>query len=70
MSQIDHMQFDKKLDADYLAMSELTQEIGAIVENSFNQGRDVLLPCDVEHILKITSDVIHKIKSPLPQLTV
>ena len=64
------MQFDEKLCRDYVAVSELTQEIGSIVENSFNQGRDVLLPYDVERILKITSDVIHKIKSPLPELTV
>ena len=64
------MQYDKKLDHDYLALSELTQEIGAIVENSFNRGQDTLPPSDVEHVLKITSDVIHKIKSPLPELTV
>ena len=57
------MQLCKKLDSDYLAMSELTKEIGNIVLNSFNQGRDNLVPSDIEHILKITSDVTCKIKS-------
>ena len=57
------MQLCKNLDSDYLAMSELTKEIGNIVLNSFNQGRDNLVPSDIEHILKITSDVTCKIKS-------
>ena len=64
------MQLCKKLDSDYLAMSELTQEIGDIVLNSFNQGHDNLIPSDVEHILKITADVTCKIKSNMHELTV
>ena len=64
------MQLCKKLDSDYLAMSELTKEIGDIVLNSFNQGRENLIPSDVEHILKITSDVTCKIKSQMNELTV
>ena len=60
------MQLCAKLDSDYLAMSELTKEIGDIVLNSFNQGRENLASSDVEHILKITSDVTLKIKSQLP----
>jgi len=31
---------------------------------------DALIPSGVEHILKILSGVIHKIKSSLPELTV
>jgi hypothetical protein len=64
------MQFGEKLDSDYLAMSELTKEIGSIVQNSFDQRRDDLTPSDIEHILKITSDVTHKIKSQTRELTV
>ncbi|MFB5626524.1 MAG: hypothetical protein ACE5RQ_07120 [Nitrosopumilus sp.] len=64
------MQLCKKLDSDYLAMSELTKEIGDIVLKSFNQGRENLVPSDVEYILKITSDVTSKIKSQMNELTV
>jgi hypothetical protein len=64
------MQLCKKLDSDYLAMSELTKEIGDVVLNSFNQGRENLIPSDVEYILKITSDVTCKIKSQMNELTV
>jgi hypothetical protein len=64
------MQLCKKLDSDYLAMSELTKEIGDIVLKSFNQGRENLAHSDVEYILKITSDVTSKIKSQMNELTV
>ena len=61
---------DYKLDSDYLAMSELTKEIGLIVKDSFDEGRDDLSSSDIEHILKITSDVTHKIKLPLREITI
>ena len=44
---------DDKLDSDYLAMSELTKEIGLIVKNSFDKGQTDLSSSDVEHILKL-----------------
>jgi hypothetical protein len=64
------MNFSDKFDSDFLAMSELTQEISSIVQNSINQGNSNLTDLDVEYILKITSDVTHKIKSQLQELTV
>ena len=64
------MLIDEKLDSDYLAMSELTKEIGLIVKDSFDEGRTVLSSSDIEHILKITSDVTYKIKSQLQEITV
>jgi hypothetical protein len=64
------MQMCAKLNSDYLAMSELTKEISNIVLNSFNQGCDNLVSSDIEHILKITSDVTCKIKSNMHELTV
>jgi len=64
------MQLYKKLDSDYLAMSELTKEIGLIVKNSFDGGKTDLSTSDIEYILKITSDVTHKIKSQLPEITI
>jgi glutamine amidotransferase-like uncharacterized protein len=64
------MNFSDKFDSDFLAMSELTQEISSIVQNSINQGNSNLTDLDIEYILKITSDVTHKIKSQLQELTV
>ena len=60
---------NEKLDSDYLAMSELTKEIGLIVKDSFDEGRTDLSSFDIEHILKITSDVTCKIKLQLREIT-
>ena len=59
-----------KLDSDYFAISELTKEIGSIVQNSFDGGNVDLSSSDIEHILKITSDVTSKIKSQPEELIV
>ncbi len=59
-----------ELDSDYLAISELTTEIGMIVQNALNNGQDNLSKTDIEHVLKITSDVTSKIQQPLTKLTV
>ena len=64
------MLVDEKLDSYYLAMSELTNEIGLIVKDSFDEGRADLTSSDIEYILKITSDVTHKIKSQLLEITI
>ena len=64
------MIINEKLDSDYLAMSELTKEIGLIVHDSIDEGRTDLSSSDIEHILKITSDVTHKIKSQLQEITI
>ena len=61
---------DEKLDSDCLAMSELTKEIGLIVNDSLDGGQADLLSSDIEHILKITSDVTHKMKSQLQEITI
>jgi hypothetical protein len=57
---------NEKFDSEYLAMSELTKEIGLIVQDSLDEGQSDLSSSDIEHILKITSDVTLKIKSKLP----
>ena len=60
----------EKLDSDYLAMAELTKEIGSLVQKSINKGRKELTPSDIEHILKMTTDVTFRIKSKSQELTV
>ena len=64
------MNSSSKLDSDYFAISELTKEIGSIVQNSLNDGNTDLSSSDIEHILKITTDVTCKIKSRPEELTV
>jgi len=64
------MDCSEKLDSDYLAMAELTKEIGSLVQKSINKGRKELTPSDIEHILKMTTDVTLRIKSKSQELTV
>ena len=64
------MNLNDEVDSDYLAMVELIKEIGSIVQNSINQRRDELNPDEIEHVMKITSDVITKLKKESVKLTV
>jgi len=64
------MNITDEIDSDFLAMVELTKEIGFIVQNSINESRDELNPDEIEHVLKITSDVITKLKKQSVKLTV
>jgi len=64
------MNFNDELDSDYLAMVELTKEIGFIVQNSINQCRDELTPDEIKHVIKMTSDVITKLTKQSMELTV
>ena len=74
INNLDHkffdMEFSEKTDTDILAMSELTKEIGAIIQKSVDEGNRDLTPSDIEHILKLTSDVTNKIKSEVKEITV
>ncbi len=60
----------EKLDSDYLAIAELTKEIGFLVQRCINQGRKELTRSDIEHILKMTSDATLRMKPKPPKLLV
>ncbi len=60
----------EKIDSGYLAMAELTKEIGSLVQRSINQGNKELSASDIEHILKMTSDVTLEIKSKSLELRI
>ncbi len=64
------MDFDDEVDSDCLAMVELTKEISTIAQIAINQSRDELNPDEIEHVIKITSDVIAKLKKHSIKLTV
>ena len=60
----------EKIDSEYLAMAELTKEIGSLVQKSVNQGNKELTASDIEHILKMTTDVTLQIKSKSLELRI
>ena len=60
----------EKIDSGYFAMAELTKVIGFLVQRSVDQGNKELTPSDIEHILKMTTDVTLKIKSKSQEITV
>ena len=60
----------EKIDSGYLAMAELTKEISSLVQKSINQGNKELTASDIEHILKMTTDVTLQIKSKSPEIRV
>ena len=64
------MNFYDEIDSDYLAMVELTNEISHIVQNSIDNCRDELQPDEINHVIKMTSDVIKKLKKQTVKLTV
>jgi len=64
------MDCSEEYESDCVAMAELTKEIASLVQKSIDEGHEDLTPFDIEHILKMTSDVTHKIKIQSPELTV
>jgi len=60
----------EKIDSGYLAMAELTKEISSLVQKSINQGNKELTASDIEHILKMTTDVTLQIKSNPPEIRI
>jgi len=70
LTSFTELDYPEKLISDYLAMSELTAEVGAIVQQSINERHEELTPSDIEHILKITSDVTERLKPHTLELTV
>ena len=53
-----------------MAIAELTKEIGTVVEQTLEKGNSDLTPSDIEHILKMSSDVAYKIRLQNKELTV
>jgi hypothetical protein len=45
-----------------LALESLNQEVSSIAQHSFNEGREHLNDLEIEHLIKMTNDVVMKIK--------
>jgi hypothetical protein len=64
------MDCTEQLDSDYLAMAELTKEIGSLVQRSIDQNNPDLASSEIEHILSMTANVTLGMKFQIPELTV
>ncbi len=64
------MDCTEKINSDYLAMAELTKEIGSLVQRTINEGNKELTASDIEYILKMTTDVTLQIKSRSVELRI
>ena len=43
----------------------LKEEVGYVARHSFDEGRDYLNDSEIEHLIKMTDDVVLKIKKQL-----
>jgi hypothetical protein len=46
-----------------LALESLQNEVSFMAQHSFDEGREHLNDLEVEHLIKMTSDVVMKIKN-------
>ncbi len=53
-----------------LSMECLKQEISLMAQHSFDEGREHLNDLEIEHLLKMTSDVVMKIKRQTTEIYV
>ena len=50
------------LNTTVLALESLHQEVSFMTRHSFDEGREHLDDLEIEHLIKMTSDVVMKIK--------
>jgi len=45
-----------------LVLQSLQQEVSFVAQHSISEGREYLNDLDIEHLIKMTNDVVKKIK--------
>ena len=50
-----------------LALQSLQQEVSFMGQHSLNEGREHLNDLEIEHLIKMTNDVVMKIKQQLKE---
>ena len=45
-----------------LALDSLNREVSSMAQHSFNEGREHLNDLEIEHLIKMTNNVVMKIK--------
>ncbi len=53
-----------------LTLECLHQEVSLMAQHSFDEGREHLNDLEIEHLLKMTRDVVMKIKRQTPEMLV
>ncbi len=51
-----------------LSMECLQQEVSLMAQHSFDEGREHLNDLEIEHLLKMTNDVLMKIKKQTKEM--
>jgi hypothetical protein len=52
-----------------LALESLQSEVSFMAQNSIDEGREHLNDLQIEHLIKMTSDVVMKIKNHTKELS-
>ncbi len=50
-----------------LVLQSLQQEVSFMAQHSLNEGREQLNDLEIEHLIKMTNDVVMKIKQQLKE---
>jgi len=58
------------LNSTVLALECLHQEVSLMAQHSFDEGRELLNDLEIEHLLKMTRDVVMKIKKQTMEISV
>ena len=51
-----------------LALESLQQEVSFMAKHSFDEGREHLNNLEIEHLIKMTNDVVFKIKQQTQEM--
>ena len=52
-----------------LALESLSKEVSFMAQHSFDDGREHLNDLEIEHLLKMTNDVVMKIKKQAMEMS-
>jgi len=57
------------LTSQVLVLESLQREVSFMAQHSFDEGREHLNNLEIEHLLKMTNDVVMKIKQQTQEMT-
>jgi len=57
------------LTSQVLVLESLQREVSFMAQHSFDEGREHLNNLEIEHLLKMTNDVVMKIKQQTREMT-
>ena len=52
-----------------LVLQSLQQEVSFVAQHSIDEGREYLNTLDIEHLIKMTNDVVKKIKQQTMEMS-